>query len=219
LTSSAQNITIEEAGMYWLEVKNSSDCVTQDTFLLETSNELLNANLLLTSEALPRDTVVVIDISWPLPDQAVWTLPEQMKIIENTGDIVYGQFENAGTYAVSLLASLGQCRDEITKHITILADSTSADEGRLGSDPFVKEFYMYPVPNNGRFDVDVQLREESAIVLSVWDVLTGKQIFRMPDSGQKNYTKQFNLAPLTSGPYTLRLDYRKGTKYIRFIVH
>jgi hypothetical protein len=205
--------------MYWLEVKNSSDCVAQDTFLLETSNELLNANFLLATEAMAGDTVVVIDISWPLPDQAVWRFPEEMKQIENSDDIVYGQFVNPGTYTVSLLASLGQCRDEITKEITIITQSANADEGRLGTDPFVKEFHMYPVPNQGQFDVGIELREVSPIILSVSNILTGKQIYRIADSGQKTYDKHFNLTPLTAGPYTLRLDHRKGTKYIRFIVH
>jgi hypothetical protein len=219
LTSSSQNITIESAGMYWLQVKNSRNCVAQDTFLLETSNELLNANFLLATKAVVEDTIVIIDISWPLPDQVVWGFPEEMKNIDNSADVVYGQFANPGTYEVSLLASLGECRDEITKDITIVADSMSVDEGRLGSDPFVKEYNMYPVPNQGQFEAEIELREESPVVLSVWSILTGKQIYRIADSGQKNYAKHFDLAPLTSGPYTLRLDYRKGSRYIRFIVH
>jgi hypothetical protein len=142
-----------------------------------------------------------------------------MKQIENSEDFVYAQFMSSGTYAVSLLASLGQCRDEITKYITINTDSTDADEGRLGGDPFVKEFHLYPVPNEGNFKVKVQLREESAIILSVSNILSGKQIYRITDSGQTTYEKDFNLAPLTAGPYTLRLDHQKGTKFIRFIVH
>jgi hypothetical protein len=165
------------------------------------------------------DTVVVIDITWPIPEQATWSFPKEMENIDGSGDIVYGKFSNAGTYAVSLRASLGQCRDEITKDINIITASINAEEGRLGSDPFVKEFYLYPVPNQGQFDVEVELREESAIVLSVWNILTGKRISQIADSGQKKYAKQFDLAPLTAGPYTLRLDCRKGTKHIRFIVH
>ena len=217
-TNSSQRVTIKDAGMYWLEAVNNKGCMVQDTFLLETALDLLKANFLLTTEAMTGDTVVMIDISWPLPEHAIWNFPVEMKRLEDFGDIVYGQFENTGKYEVSLTATLGECRDQITKSITILDGEEDIEEGRLGHESFVKEFNLYPVPNDGMFDVAIELLEESPIMLTVWNTLTAKKIGTVQDTGRKSYLKHIDLKPLSAGPYTLRLDYVKGTKYIRFIV-
>lgn len=217
-TGASQQATIQEAGMYWLEAVSTQGCMAEDTFLLETSLDLLTANFLLTTEALAGDTVVMIDISWPLPDQATWSFPSEMKRVLDVGDIVHGQFENTGSYQVSLTAALGDCRDEITKTITILDRGEDTAAGRLGYEPFVKEFNLYPNPNEGMFDVVLSFIKETPVVLSVWNILTAKKIGQVQDSGSMTYLKHFDLRPLSTGAYSLRLDYAEGTKYIRFIV-
>ncbi|MEX1239904.1 MAG: T9SS type A sorting domain-containing protein [Cyclobacteriaceae bacterium] len=217
--SSERRVTIYDGGMYWLEAVSSEGCVAQDTFFLETSADLLNARFLMTSEAMVRDTVVMIDISWPIPERVVWNLPPEMVRLHDFGDIVYGKFEHAGHYNISMEATLGECRDKIIKRITILSgDTPSMEQGRLGHEPFVKQFALYPNPNDGVFDVAVEFIEESALTLTVWSVLTGKKIGHIKDSGEASYLKHVDLGPLSAGTYTLRLDYENGAKHIRFIV-
>jgi hypothetical protein len=205
--------------MYWLEAISSEGCVVQDTFFLETSADLLNARFLLASEAMVRDTVVMIDISWPVPQRVVWNLPPEMARLNDFGDIVYGKFEHAGQYNISMEATLGECRDKIIKRITILSgDTSSVAQGRMGHDPFVKHFALYPNPNNGVFDVVVEFIGESALTLTVWSVLTGKKLGHIKDSGKTSYLRHVDLRPLSAGSYTLRLDYKNGAKHKRFIV-
>ncbi len=221
LKSSAQRIIIQDAGMYWLKTVNKKGCIAEDTFLLATASDLLKANFLLTTEALTGDTIVMVDISWPLPDQATWNFPLDMKRLEDSpgGDVVYGQFNKTGKYEISLTANLGECRDHIMKTITIHKGEEVAEEGRLGHEPFVKEFNLYPNPTDGMFDVAIELLEESPIILTVWNTLTAKKSGMVQDSGYKSYLKHFDLRPLSAGTYSLRLDYIKGTKYLKFIVH
>ncbi len=217
-SSTMQRVTIDQPGAYWLEAVNSQGCHARDTFLLETTTDLLKANFLLTSQAMVMDTIVMIDISWPLPEQITWSFPEEMKRLDDSGDIVHGQFEYPGVYDVSLAATLGECRDMITKAVTIISGEKKSGEGRFGTEPFVKEFHLFPNPNEGMFDVVVAFMEESSMALSVWNVLTTTKIAQVADSGRMSYEKHFDLWPLSAGTYTLRLDYGKGTKYIRFIV-
>ena len=216
--SSTQRITIADAGMYCLEAISNAGCVVQDTFFLQTSRDLLNANFLLTTEAMTGDTVVMIDISWPLPENIFWSFPTGMKRLADDGDKVYGKFENTGAYEVSLSATLGECRDEITKIVTILNGEDSFEGGRLGSQPFVKKFSLYPNPNDGVFDVVIELIEESSVILTVWNTLTATKIGQVRNSGQQSYFQHLDLRPLSAGAYVLRLDYSKGTEYIRFVV-
>lgn len=219
-TSESRSITLSEAAMYWLEATTAEGCIVRDTFLLQTSTDLLNANFLMPSEVTIGDTVVMIDISWPVPESIVWKFPEAMVRLESPLNIVYGKFDHPGTHDVRFTATLGACKDELTKTITILDEHDRApEEGRLGSDPFVKSFTLYPNPNDGMFDVVVELREESPIVLTVWNVLTSRRIAQIDAPSDTNHQHHIDLRPLSAGSYSLRLDYSEGTKYIRFIVN
>jgi hypothetical protein len=218
LSSADQKVVVNEAGLYWVEVFNDKGCMAQDTFLLETSYDLLRATFLLQDTAFVGDTVVVIDISWPLPEKVEWNYPTEMKLLQDQGDLFYGQFKDAGIYEVSLAAHLGECFDQMTKSILVLDDRSSSEGGRLGYEEYVKQFRLYPNPNNGAFHVGIELTEEMPITVSIWHSPSGILIKKVQKSGDKQYALYFDLKPLTSGTYVLRLDYEKGKKYIRFVV-
>ena len=217
--SSMRVVQLMEPGEYTVEVKDQSGCIARDTFLLETSEELLQANFLMTSEAIAGDTIVVIDISWPLPKHILWAFPEAMVKLDDLGEFVFGRFDTPGVYDVTLKAFLADCRDELTKTITII-DGTAQEEGagRLAHDPFVKKFTLYPNPTDGEFDVIVEYSEIDKLTLTIWNALSSKRITHVEDSGSRYYSKHIDLRPLSAGSYMLRLDHSMGSLYIRFIV-
>ena len=172
----------------------------------------------MASEAHIADTVVFIDISWPMPDQISWQYPDEMTKLVDNGDVVYGQFYEPGTYEVKLDVALGYCRDSMTKKITILTNSDDPNGGRLGFEQFVKKFELYPNPNDGSFEVGVELSEESIITLSVWSITTSNSVGVRRLEGNSEYNVHIDFRPLSSGPYVLRLDHEKGYELIRFIV-
>jgi SprB repeat len=216
--SHERRAVIANPGTYWIEAVDKLGCVARDTFLLETSTELLKANFLLASQAFVEDTIVIIDISWPVPGEITWTLPEGMKELVSEQEVVYGQFDTAGSYDVTLTARLGECRDHITKSIVINDEDGKDESGRFGHNPFLKEFMLYPNPNDGMFDVVIEFEQESLMQVTIWNVLTSMKVALMRDSGRAKYSKHVDLRPLSSGSYSLRLDYEQGTRYIRFIV-
>ena len=216
--SSDRSVSISTAGLYWVEVTSARGCIVQDTFLLETSADLLKANFLMASEAIISDTVVMIDVSWPWPRKDYLDLPSEMHLLEDYEDLVFGTFAKAGEYKVSLTTSLADCLDEITKSITIYDSVATSDEGRLGNESFVKEFTLYPNPNEGIFDVGLEFMEESPVILTVFNMLTSRKAAQIRAEGKMKYSIHFDLRPFSAGTYTLRLDYKNGTKYIRFVV-
>jgi hypothetical protein len=218
-TSTEQKIVVKDAGSYWLEVLNDKGCIAQDTFLLETSYDLLKASFMIPKEAIAGDTVVIIDISWPMPERIEWNYPPDMTVLQDNGDILYGKFNSAGTYEVNLATHLGECYDQISKTITILEEQDNGEGGRLGYEEYVKSFTLYPNPNSGSFHVGVELIEEMPITVSVWHSPSGIMIKKVQQNGEKIYQLYFDLRPLTSGTYVLRLDYENGKKYIRFVVN
>jgi hypothetical protein len=218
-TSAQEKITVADAGSYWLEVLNDKGCIAQDTFLLETSYDLLKASFMIPKQAIAGDTVVIIDISWPMPEKIEWNYPLDMTVLQDNGDILYGKFNSAGTYEVNLATHLGECFDQVSKTITIIENEGDSEGGRLGYEEYVKNFTLYPNPNNGAFHVGIELTEEMPINVSVWHSPSDILIKKVQESGDKQYELYFDLRPLTSGTYVLRLDYETGKKYIRFVVH
>ena len=83
----------------------------------------------------------------------------------------------------------------------------------------VAQFDRYKHPNNGAFHVGIELTEEMPITVSIWHAPSGILIRQVQKSGDNQYTLYFDLKPLTSGTYVLRLDYVNGKKYIRFVVN
>lgn len=217
-TATTSKVIIQDAGQYWLDVINSDGCTAHDTFLLETSADLLKASFLIPKEAFVRDTIAIIDISWPLPENTTWAFPTAMHKVMDLGDIVYGQFNEAGIYEIGLQTFLGQCMDAIGKTILILEGEAPAEGGRLGHEEYVKEFTLFPNPTDGDFEVAVEFMEEGPATLSVWNTPTGYLLTKVHASGKSKYHFRFNLRPLSTGTYVLRLDHVKGTKYMRFIV-
>lgn len=212
-------LTVAESGWYALEATTSEGCIARDTFMLETSTDLLSANFLLASEAATGDTVVMIDISWPLPEAVHWQLPPEMLAFKDSGEMVTGIFSQEGAYTVGLEALLGECRDEIKKTIAILpADGTGPGAGRLGYESGVSTFTLYPNPNDGAFDIVVELTEESSLILTVWHSLSARSIVRIERTSSRSHREHVDLRPLPAGSYTLRIDHARGTRFVRFIV-
>lgn len=219
LSSTYSSVTITEPGQYWVEVQNNLGCIAQDTFLLETSLDLLQASFLMPKETMVGDTVVIIDISWPLPDRIEWGLPPEMNKMLDMGDVIYGKFASPGEYSVLLNTHLGQCFDAIGKMITVLENTSTDPEDDLGFKEFVKEFAMYPNPTQGNFSVRVEIEESSPITLSVWSSLSGRVLKQVKLEGNETYNPDIIMDSLIPGAYVLRLDHAKGRKYIHFIVH
>jgi hypothetical protein len=216
--STSRRVTIQDAGLYSLEATSSNGCVSRDTFDLRTSTDLLHANFLMSTEAMATDTVVIIDISWPLPEQLTWNFPDEMKRVEDSGDRIYGQFENPGTFDITLTATLRECHDRMTKTITVIGEEETSGNGRLREESLVKAFSLFPNPNEGSFDVQVAYGKPNPVVLTMSNLLTARKIAEVRDFGKTDYLVHFDLRPLSAGMYDVCLDTGNGTRHLRFIV-
>jgi hypothetical protein len=217
--SSSVKIQIVEPGIYRVQVFDVNNCSATDSFVLETSDDLLQASFIMAAQATVGDTVVLVDISWPLPDDISWTFPNEMIKLLDNHDVMHGKFEEAGDYDIILNATLGLCKDEVTKTITILDDNDNNIGGRLGAEEFLKTLTLHPNPNTGTFELEAEFSGETPITVTIWNLVNTRLISKTNDQGSNHYRKQFDLHPITSGTYLLRLDYEGGHKTIRFLVH
>ncbi len=216
--STQESITVSQPGNYTLTVHDFNNCLASDSFIVSINEDLLRANFLLATEAKAGDTVVVIDITWPPAEQVVWTLPSHMDLILNTNDIIKGKFNDGGVYEIKLQTKLAGCSDELVKQIKILEDPEQNKDGRLGYDQFLKSFELYPNPNSGKFEVEVEFAEISHITLTIWNSVNSLPIATFNETGKRHYVFPIDARGLSSGVYVLRVDYEGGSKAVRFLV-
>jgi hypothetical protein len=159
---------------YTLKVININGCEAEDQFTLGTSDDLLSADFLMASQAHVGDTVALVDISWPLPDNIGWTFPENVQVLSQDDAYAMVIFPKEGEYEVVLDTHLGECIDNLTKQITIEGEGQNAG-GRVSAS-LVSSFEVYPNPNDGAFTIAIVFRESVDGWLTMVD-LTGGRVF------------------------------------------
>jgi hypothetical protein len=217
--STGKEVTITREGNYTILVTDADGCTAQDGFRVTTSNALLTADFLAVSEAHEGDSVLLIDISWPLPEVVEWNLPTQARIVERTNDYINIIFSEAGIYALSITAKLGQCVSTYSRPITILSKevSTVPDGRQPTDDPLIKVFTAYPNPNDGDFSVGVELGEPAEINLRLISMSQGVEVWRANHA--ETLKADFEVKPgnLKVGLYFLVLTVGDQTRMIRIV--
>jgi hypothetical protein len=217
-TGSTRIVKISDQGKYYLQVLDAHGCLGKDTFYLHTSTSLLNAKYLIKSDAAVGDTVVAIDISWPLPDSVYWTYDRSLiKTSKSEKDYEWMVFNTSGTYYITLNAILGNCRDSYTDKITIQQQYNEQNLELGAKDPLILSFIVSPNPNNGCFTAEVTLREQNDISLKLYNFSTLTNQKNM--KGQDNYVVDYSIPNMTPGVYILELVAGNEHKMLKMIVY
>jgi hypothetical protein len=219
LLSKAQIFTTHTDGTYHLKVKNADGCYSEKTFKLKTSKELLNAQFLLPSFVEYGDTVVFVEVSKPLPDSIQWSFSGEPIIMDSPKDSPELYFRKPGSYSIKLTAFLGECTDSIRKTITFFIPPVSVggnDSLGLGLNK-IKAIKIFPNPNNGIFNAQIDLDKEQAIEIEILNS-QGLPISKASYSGQENYLLNFSL-PLGTGVYLMKILTPTDFRTIGFIVN
>ncbi|GAB1445580.1 hypothetical protein MASR2M41_12910 [Flammeovirgaceae bacterium] len=218
-TSASSIITITDPGSYFLEAIDGIGCIGIDTFKLATSLDLLQAEFIMPSEVMAGDTLVAIDISWPLPDKVEWTHPTSFSLLPSDNpDFLFAIAPEPGTFNVGMQSFLAECRDFREKELVVLVDQKENTNGRLGyKDGLVQQFSVYPNPNDGRFDVNVLLSEQKEIQLQVIHFPTGSVEARYDGGSMNLHQVPFDLRNLSRGLYFILLRVGEEQRSIRFV--
>ena len=217
--STQREVTLTDPDVYTLTVINAQGCTAQDSFELKTSTDLLHADLLMISEAHQADTVVVIDLSWPLPDATSWVFPNAASVVEQNNDLGYAflKFNKTGQFDVAIRATLGECVDTYSQPILIKEGGVTNSGGRQSTINVIRYFDVYPNPNKGAFQIVTELSEVQPVRLMLVNTVGNKILISQYDEGKDNYRWDFSIPDLTQGTYFLVLKAGQETKAIRMM--
>lgn len=212
-------VSINDPGLYYLKAVDALGCIALDTFKLETSLDLLQAEFIMPSEIIAGDTLVAIDISWPLPERVEWNYPSTFTIINsNSPDVLFAIAHEAGSFNIGMESFLAECHDFREKELIVLIEDKGSDGGRLGYiGDLIQQFSVSPNPNDGRFEVNLFLSEEKSIRLQIISFPTGviEAQFEGPITHYHNV--EFDLSHLSQGMYFVLLKVGDEKRLLRFV--
>lgn len=180
ISKDLQELTTSVAGKYSVSVKNESGCEIKAEYELINNDKALKADFLLPTQAFVGDTIVALDITKPIPDKVIWTLPaEADKMEENIKRIKFA-FVNDGNYVVQMQAFLGDCITIVKHDIEVFKpEDIDKTDPKLGYDKtkLISKVAVSPNPNYGKFSVSVNLVRAKPIEVSLVRASSGQTIY------------------------------------------
>lgn len=213
-----KEIKIDTEGYYSLELITNKGCYGQGTFNVTLSNDILIGDFLMSSYASIGDTIIVIDITHPVPDSINWMIPGDVEIITATNDFLMIVLHEAGVFEIGYNVYLGLCEDSYSAEIEILGDPDDPVGGRVNqSESNIVLLEVYPNPNNGRFNVKGFFSETSEVMLQVVSLSLNSVIIEKQVTVEDEQLWEFNLYDYPSGLYALVVRSNEQTKIIKIL--
>ena len=194
--SKEQKIEISEPDDYSVSVKNASGCEVLGKYTLVNNTNLFNPDFLMAVQAFVGDTVVVLDISKPKPEETKWILPaDAYKMEDNVSRLIF-ILNNIGEYQITQFAKKGDCQNTKTRGIKIFKkEDVDNTDPKLGYKDLIKiqKMDVSPNPNYGVFAVNVELNLATDIDLTVTRSTTSAVVYQDKITGSKNHKFEVSL--------------------------
>ena len=215
-SATTPEIRVSEAGTYQVTATSSLGCVAIDTIVISYNDTEIDSGFLLSSQAYQNQDVILFNVSKPIGETSQWVLPPEVTIVSETETSITLRFPEINTYKIGLISTQGDCNKKIYKNIVLEESSGLADPGDSET-PFIEEFTMTPNPNNGQFELYIDLAKSSPIAIRVFNIQGSVVLNKTDEPTAKEYTIPIDLA-LPSGTYVVILETAKQTQVKRMIV-
>ncbi len=218
-SSSDPSITINESGNYSVIVSNQNGCLATDSIFVDISDDVINAEFAVSSQVFVGESLIAVDISYPLPETQHWILPEGATILMQDSDETEMVFDKPGEYEIGIMTQVGKCFAQQTKKVLVMEnESLNEGNGTADSRKLIEDFIIYPNPSDGEFTADITLSERGNINIKIFNFANNALMASKKDRGASTYTLPFNISALPSGVYAVVLETPFGNS-LRKIIH
>ena len=215
-TSDKSKVTLETAGNYTLTIVTTEGCTVSRNLEIIKSETIIDAQLILTSQAFAGEDIAIINVSVPISSNVDWQVPPNVEIVQKEKEGIIVKFPAPGDYEISLVSLEGDCSKKQTKVVTVLKSRNLADAGD-SEDPFIKKYEAYANPNKGQFKVDVILEKEAEISLRLFGLGASTVTLDKRFKGEKEYTIDYDMN-VPAGIYVLLLETSKAKRILKIII-
>jgi hypothetical protein len=214
--STESQVTLREEGIYKLAITDSKGCEASDRINIKLRSYDISSEMVVSSQATVKDTVILANISDPEPYRIEWLVEsnQQMEVVEKSLYYAKVIFKDTGNYVVGMRAHLEDCYQEVMKNIVVIDGDDS-----FGSfdQSIIKEFILYPNPNTGIFTAEIELSQVAPVRLRIINLGLGMLMDDRRLAGKETYSESYNLS-LGAGVYILVLDVESERMNLKMVV-
>ncbi|GAA4111720.1 hypothetical protein GCM10022393_09580 [Aquimarina addita] len=215
-TSRNSKVEITEAGQYTATITSSLGCIGTGTIDVDVFTTPIDADFLLTTQAYTNEEVILVNVSAPMGERVVWTIPEGATLVSESDEQLILMFEKEGPYDVLLTSLQGDCYEEYVKTILVQpAIETAAIN--ISSSNFIEEFIVYPNPASASFKAKVTLAEDANVTLKIVNLVTGVTMNEQTGDGNREYLMEYTMQ-LPTGIYLMMLETIQGTDTRKLVI-
>ncbi|RZJ53149.1 MAG: T9SS type A sorting domain-containing protein, partial [Flavobacterium sp.] len=215
-TSNEAKVNVSKAGTYHVKATSGLGCISEDEIVIKTSQAIISAEFLLSSQAYLDEEVILVNTSNPFGESTNWVIPNGVKIVEQKEKYITLKFDATGVYSIGLQQTQGECYATYTKNITVEERSTLPNTETTSQ--FILDFIVTPNPSDGNFKALINLENTSAINLRLFSTSGQDTMIQKKESGKKKYEIDFGIS-LGSGVYVLVLETGQQTLVKKIIIY
>lgn len=218
-TSNSPSISPTKTGNYTVTITTNAGCTTEGSIFVDITTDEINAEFAVSSQVFVNETIIGVDISFPLPESIEWILPLGANIITQNSDEVEFSFDQAGTYDISIVTKRGDCIAQKTKTIIVAQNdvATLIDPSAIGL-KVIEDFIVFPNPTNGEFTAEVNLTERGNISIKIFSFTNNQLIAHERARGEIAYNIPFNISGMPSGVYAVLLETPYGNSLRKIVI-
>lgn len=215
--SSDSVYSIGKAGQYRLQVTNQAGCTAGARIRVSQSDTELTTDFVVASK-IPNNTKVnAVNIIRTGYDNVEWILPDEAIVWDETRDKLQFSIPQNGYYTIGMIAQKEDCQDVLYKTLEVV-NKGDIDWTEEDSEPFLKNFIVYPNPNDGNFRAKVELREVADYSLFLYDT-NGNLIESKTIRNSRGEESYFNRTTAPAGAYYLRFVSQKTTSALKIMIN
>ncbi|MEN9919046.1 MAG: hypothetical protein RL662_1482 [Bacteroidota bacterium] len=216
-TSTQSSVVLTQAGTYKVTITDSNGCVATDEVEVRVTDYTISSEMVVATDVVVNDTIVMVNISTPEADRIEWLISEDdaIEIVETSPYLAKIIFKQTGKYSIGMRSHLKDCFQDILKTVSV------TETGGRNIDDFgqtdIKEFIVYPNPNDGVFKAKIGLAKEGSIRLRMFTLHNGGIVDDRTLTGQRIYEVDYAKS-LPAGTYVLLLETASGKRSVKVIV-
>tara|TARA_R110000868_G_scaffold271087_2_gene530588 strand:+ start:2082 stop:6938 length:4857 start_codon:yes stop_codon:yes gene_type:complete len=212
-------VVLTQQGNYSLTITTATGCAVTGNIHLELSEEQISAEFAASSQVFVGETLILVDISYPLPDRMEWIVPDNATVLKNNNDEAELVFNAPGEYEIGIITQRGPCTEIQTKTVLVLDnDPTVSPTDTENGQKLIEDFLIYPNPTSGAFTASVTMSEIGNISIKVFSFANNNQIAIAKERGKASYNIPFDISNMPAGVYAVLLETPYGNTLRKIIV-
>jgi hypothetical protein len=203
------------AGEYTVHVKDNHSCDVFSSTEVITRNDLPEPDFIVASTQHVADELVVKEISVPQPDSVTWMFDPAITIVKHEDGYPIISVTDPGEYSISMTGFFRGCDYTKTRTLTISPVDPDVKQGKEIPNPVIKVLTATPNPNNGEFDVTIELNTKQRLSLLIYDALSVLQVKQHWNKTMQASTK---IKIPESGVYVMHVATDTDSRCVRIVV-